>query len=210
MDLISILQQTGGIGAIASQLGVSPQVAEAGAAALLPAVVGGFSKHADGAGGGEGGLGSLIGMLGGLGGASLADNVLGPEPTDVDKGNDVLGQIFGSKDVSRTVAAHASNQTGIDPALLKKMLPILAMLVAGYMSHQASGAQGQQSGGGGLGGMLGSVLGSVLGGGQSAQPSGGMGGMLGGVLGSLLGGGTSKNGGNALDEIIGMAGKLSH
>ena len=207
-DLISILQQTGGIGAIASQLGISPQVAEAGAAALLPAVVGGFGKQAENAGGGEGGLGSLIGMLGGLGGASLATNVLGPEPTEVDRGNDVLGQIFGSKDVSRTVAAHAANQTGIDPALLKKMLPILAMLVAGYMSHQASGAQGQQSGGGGLGGMLGSVLGSVLSGGQTAQPSGGMGGVLGGVLGSLLGGGTTKSGGNALDEIIGMAGKL--
>ena len=208
-DLISILQQSGGIGAIASQLGISPQVAEAGAAALLPAVVGGFSKQADAAGGGEGGLGSLIGMLGGLGGASLATNVLGPEPTEVDKGNDVLGQIFGSKDVSRTVATHASNQTGLDPALLKKMLPILAMLVAGYMSQQAGGAQGQQPGGGGLGGMLGSVLGSVLGGGQAAQPSGGMGGMLGGVLGSLLGGGTTKQGGNALDEIIGMAGKLT-
>ena len=208
-DLISILQQTGGIGAIASQLGISPQVAEAGAAALLPAVVGGFSKQADTAGGGESGLGSLIGMLGGLGGASLATNVLGPEPTEVDKGNDVLGQIFGSKDVSRTVATHASNQTGLDPALLKKMLPILAMLVAGYMSQQAGGAQGQQPGGGGLGGMLGSVLGSVLGG-QSSQSSSGMGGMLGGVLGSLLGGGTSKQGGNALDEIIGMAGKLTH
>ena len=213
-DLISILQQTGGIGAIASQLGISPQIAEAGAAALLPAVVGGFSKQADAAGGGESGLGSLIGMLGGLGGASLATNVIGPEPTDVDKGNDVLGQIFGSKDVSRTVAAHASNQSGLDPALLKKMLPILAMLVAGYMSHHASGAQGQQSGGGGqsggLGGMLGSVLGSVLGGGgQSAPASGGMGGMLGGVLGSLLGGGKTSGGGNALDEIIGMAGKLA-
>jgi hypothetical protein len=200
-DLISMLQQSGGISAIASQLGVSPEVAEQGAAALLPAVVGGFSKHADNAGGGEGGLGSLIGMLGGLGGASLADNVLSPEPTDVDKGNDVLGQIFGSKDVSRTVAAHASNQTGIDPALLKKMLPILAMLVAGYMSHQASGAQGQQ-GGGGMGGILGSVLGSVLGGGSS-QSSGGMGGMLGGVLGSMLGAGQTRGGGNALDEILG-------
>lgn len=206
-DLISILHQTGGIGAIASQLGISPQVAEAGAAALLPAVVGGFSKQADSAGGGESGLGSLIGLLGGLGGASLATNVLGPEPTEVDKGNDVLGQIFGSKDVSRTVATHASNQTGLDPALLKKMLPILAMLVAGYMSQQAGGAQSPQRGGGGLGGMLGSVLGSVLGGGQTAQPSGGMGGILGGVLGSLLGGGTTKGGGNALDEIIGMAGK---
>ena len=212
-DLISILQQSGGIAAIANQLGVSPQVAEAGAAALLPAVVGGFGKQADNAGGGEGGLGSLIGMLGGLGGASLATNVLGPEPTETDRGNDVLGQIFGSKDVSRTVAAHAANQTGIDSALLKKMLPILAMLVGGYLSRQASGAQGEQSGGGGqsggLGGMLGSVLGSVLGGGQTAQSGGGMGGMLGGVLGSLLGGGKTSGGGNALDEIIGMAGKLT-
>ena len=183
-DLISILQQTGGIAAIATQLGISPQVAEQGAAALLPAVVGGFSKHADSAGGGEGGLGSLIGMLGGLGGAGLATNVLGPEETDVGKGNDVLSQIFGSKDVSRTVASHAAGQTGLDPALLKKMLPILAMLVAGYMSHQASAAQGQPSGGG-------------------------MGGMLGGVLGSLLGGGSTRHGSNALDEIIGMAGKLT-
>lgn len=200
-DLISMLQQSGGISAIASQLGVSPEVAEQGATALLPAVVGGFSKHADNAGGGEGGLGSLIGMLGGLGGASLADNVFGPETTDVGKGNDVLGQIFGSKEVSRKVATHASSQTGIDPALLKKMLPILAMLVAGYMSHQASGAQGQQSGGG-MGGILGSVLGGLLGGGAS-QSSGGMGGMLGGVLGSMLGAGQTRGGGNALDEILG-------
>ena len=207
-DLISMLQQSGGIAAIASQLGVAPELAEQGAAALLPAVVGGFSKHVDNAGGGEGGLDSLIGMLGGRGGAALAGNVLSPEPTDVDKGNDVLGQIFGSKDVSRTVATHASSQTGIDPALLKKMLPILAMLVAGYLSHSANSQSGQAQGGG-LGGMLGSVLGSVLGGGQSSQPSSGMGGMLGGVLGSLLGAGQTSDGANALDEIIGMAGKLA-
>ena len=208
-DLINILQQTGGISAIASQLGIPPALAEAGAGALLPAIVGGFSKQADSAGGGEGGLGSLIGMLGGLGGAGLATNVLSPEPTDIGAGNNVLGQIFGSKDVSRTVADHAAGQTGIDPALLKKMLPILAMLVGGYLSHQAGGAQQGQSGSG-MGGILGSVLGSVLGGGAQAAPAGGggMGGMLGGVLGSLLGAGTTSGGGNALDDIIGMASKL--
>ena len=210
-DLIAILQQTGGIAAIANQLGIPPAMAEAGAGALLPAIVGGFSKQAEapgGAGGTGGGLGSLIGMRGGLGGAGLAANVLGPEPTEVDKGNDVLGQIFGSKDVSRTVATHASNQTGIDPALLKKMLPILAMLVAGYMAHAGGTQQGEQSGGG-IGGMLGSVLGSVLGGGAAAAPaSTGMGGMLGSLLGMATGSG-SGGGGNALDEIIGMAGKLT-
>ncbi len=206
-DLNSILQQTGGISAIANQLGIAPGLAEAGANALLPAIVGGFSKQ----GGGAGGLGGLIGMLGGLGGGDLAANVIGPEPTQVDKGNDVLGQIFGSKDVSRTVATHAANQTGIDPALLKKMLPILAMLVAGYLSHAGGAQQGNATGGGGIGGMIGSVLGSVLGGAQNA-PAGGAsqaGGGLGGMLGSLLGMASGKAGTNALDEIIGMAGKLT-
>lgn len=219
-DLINILQQTGGISAIAEQLGISPQVAETGAGALLPAIVGGFNKQAKAQGGGEGGLGGLVDILGSLGGTGLADNVLGPEPTQVEKGNDVLGQIFGSKDVSRTVADHASGQTGIDPTILKKMLPLLAMLVAGYLSHQGGGQQqggggilgsvlgsvlgGQQGGGGGI---LGSVLGSVLGGGggRSAPAGGGLGGSLGG-LGSLL---DMDGDGNPLDDILGMAGKLA-
>jgi len=218
-DIINVLQQTGGISAIAEQLGISPQMAEAGAGALLPAIVGGMSKQAQAQGGGEGGLGGLINILGSLGGAGLAENVLGPEPTQVRKGNGLLGPIFGSKGFSRTVADHASGQTGIDPSILKKMLPLLAMLVAGYFSHQAGGEQ--QQGGGGI---LGSVLGSVLGGGQ--QSSGG--GILGSVLGSVLGGGGQQaapagggglgglgslldfdGDGNPLDDIIGMAGKLT-
>ncbi len=140
-------------------------------------------------------------MCGHLQHAGLADNVLGPQETDVAKGNDILGQIFGSKDVSRTVAGHAAGQTGIDPELLKKMLPILAMLVGGYLSSRAGG-QGEGQGGGGI---LGSILGSVLGGGQQqAAPSGG-GGLLGG-LGSLI---DLNHDGNPLDDIIGMAGKLA-
>ena len=199
MDMMEMLRASGGIEAVASQLGIPPAMAEAGAGALLPAIVGGFQKQTEASGGGEGGLGSLIGMLGGLGGGQLADNVLSDGPTDVTQGNEVLGQIFGSKDVSRQVATHASGQTGIDPALLKKMLPLLAMLVAGYLSTRG-GAQGGTGTGGGI---LGSVLGSIMGGGQApAAPAGGG---LGG-LGSLI----DLNGnGNPLDDIIGMAGKLA-
>jgi hypothetical protein len=213
MDIASILKQTGAIGQVAQQLGVNEQVAEAGAAALLPAILGGFKKTTQAQPGGLEGLGGLLGQLGGGG---LFDSVVSPEPTPVEKGNEVLGQIFGSKEVSRTVADHASGQTGIDPSLLKKMLPILAMLVAGYIAKQSGGAEGgglggliggmlggggQASGGGGLGGMLGNVLGGALGGGQQAAPAGG--GM--GGLGSLL----DMNGdGNPLDDIIGMAGKM--
>ncbi|WP_447725078.1 DUF937 domain-containing protein [Sphingomonas koreensis] len=208
MNLTDILSQAGGIESMASELGVSPDTAKAGAEALLPAILGGFKKQAE-AGGGIEGLGGLLGQLGGGG---LLDAVLSQQPTPVDQGNDVLGQIFGSKDVSRTVASHAAGQTGLDSGLLKKMLPILAMLVAGYMAKQG-GQQGE--GGGGLGGLIGGMLG------------GGNSGGLGGVLGNMLGGGNSSGGaapagglgglgqlidlngnGNPLDDIIGMAGKL--
>lgn len=201
MDLMEMLRRSGGLDAVAKQLGVPPAVAAAGADALLPAILGGFRKHADGAGGGEGGLGSLIDMLGTLGGGALAANVLGPDQTDVGKGNDVLGQIFGSKDVSRSVAADAAVRTGIDAEMLKKMLPLLAMLVGGYLSARAGGSGAQGSGG--LGG-LGSILGSMLGNSSGSAPAQG-GGLIGG-LGSLL---DLDGDGNPLDDIIGMAGKLT-
>jgi hypothetical protein len=193
MDLTGILKQSGAIGAIAQQLGVNEQMAEIGAAALLPSILGGFKKTTQAQPSGIEGLGGLLGQLGGGG---LFDSVVSAEPTPIEQGNDILGQIFGSKDVSRSVAGHAATQTGIDPSLLKKMLPILAMLVAGYMAKQ-SGA-GEQSGeaSGGLGGLLGGLLG---GSGQTASASGA------GGLGNLL----DMNGdGNPLDDIIGMAGKM--
>jgi hypothetical protein len=208
MDIGSLLQQSGAIGSIAKQLGVNEQVAQMGANALLPSILGGFKKTAQAQPQGVDGLGGLLGQLGGGG---LFDAVLAPEPTPVDQGNNILGQIFGSKDVSRTVAGHASDQTGIDPSLLKQMLPILAMLVAGYMSKQSGGdgqggglgdlIGGALGGGGNSGGGLGGMLGNILSGGQQASPaSSGMGG-----LGSLL---DMDGDGNPLDDILGMAGKM--
>ena len=123
-----------------------------------------------------------------------------PETTDVDRGNDVLGHIFGSKDVSRTVAQNAASRSGLSPSLLQKMLPMLAMLVAGYMAKQG-GATAPQSAptGGGLGDLLGSVLG-----GNAVSPASPNAAAPGGLA-SML----DLNGdGNALDDILRMAGKL--
>jgi hypothetical protein len=147
-----------------------------------------------------------------MGGGGLLESVLAPAPSNVDAGNGVLGQIFGSKDVSRTVADHAAGQTGLSSDLLKKMLPLIAMAVAGYMAQQGGGGAGGMlggllgaatGGGGGMGGMIGNVLGGMMGGGQPAAPAPAPGGALGG-LGSLI----DMNGdGNPLDDIMGMAGK---
>lgn len=203
MNMLDALRQSGGLSAMADQLGISEAQAANGAESLLPAILGGFRKRGQAGGAGSGGIGDLVGMLGSLGGAGLMENVLGSQPTDVSRGNDVLGQIFGSKDVSRQVAGHASQQSGLDPALLKKMLPILAMLVGGYLSSQAGGGGTRPAAGRGGGGILGNILGGMLGGGRrsgGAAAGGGPGG-----IGAML---DFDGDGNPLDDIIGMAGKL--
>ena len=196
MQVGELLNQVGGVGSIARQLGISEQEASKGAEALLPAIFGGFKKQAQTQ---PNGLAGLAGMLGQLGGENLLDDVVGSQPTNLDRGNNVLGQIFGSKDVSRAVAQNASGRTGLDPTLLKKMLPMLAMLAAGYLAKQrGSLGQGAQSAGsGGLGGMLGQALGQR---GQTGKTGNG-----GGGLASML---DLDGDGNPLDDIIGMAGKM--
>ena len=70
------------------------------------------------------------------------------------------------------------------------MLPYLAMMVAGYMAKQTVEGNGN---GGGLGGLIGGLL------------SGGNHAYSGNGLDSLL---DLNSDGNALDDMIGMAGKL--
>ena len=193
MQLTDMLAQMGGLQSVARQLGVSEGQVAQGAEALLPAILGGFQKQAQGQGAGQG-MG-----LGGLGG--LLEQVLSPQATDVGPGNEVLGQIFGSKDVSRTVAQQAAQQTGLDASLLKQMLPLLAMLVGGYLSRQGGGAPATGVPAG-AGGGLGDLLGGLMGGGASAGTGAGGGGL--GGLASLL---DANGDGNPLDDILRMAGK---
>lgn len=193
MQITDILAQMGGLQSMARELGVSETQAASGAEALIPAILGGLKKQAQVQPTGLEGLGGLLGQLGGGG---LLDDVLSPQPTHVDRGNDVLGQIFGSKDVSRAVAQNAASQTGLDPSLLKKMLP---MLVAGYMAKQGPGAHVEPAQA------------------EPAQAGGGLGSLLGGLLGGQAAGGGSAGGiasmpdlnrdGNALDDILRLAGK---
>ena len=180
MSLAAMLQQTGAISSMARELGVDESTAKTAAGALLPAIVSGMGRSATGGTttpeplGGLGGLaGAILGggggsaAAGGLGsiiGGGLLDAVLGSSPTPTQPGNDILGNIFGSKDVSRSVAGEVASMTGLD-GMLKKMLPILAMAVAGYMAKQATGgvsADSASSGGSPLGGILGSIVGGMI------------------------------------------------
>ena len=151
------------IGSLAGRFGLSPEQTQSAIGSLMPAVAGGLQKRAD---------------AGGLDAVHQTANGMGAPDTAV--GNDILGDIFGNKDVSRQVADHAAGQSGVSSAVLKAMLPVVAAMAA---KHLAS-SQGQGGAGGGLGGLIGSL-------------AGGQGGGLGGLAGMLGGGG------NPLDAILG-------
>jgi hypothetical protein len=159
------------VGALARQFGINPDQANSALGSLVPAIAGGFQKKAD-----QGDL------------APVTQAGSGIDQPDTAAGNDVLGHIFGNKDVSRQVADHAAGQSGVSSTVMKAMLPVVAAMVAKHFAANGGGAQ-QQGADPGLGGGLGGILGSVLGGNSAA--GGGLGG-----LGAMLGGG------NPLDAIL--------
>lgn len=176
MQITELLARTGGLEAIARELGLDPRQVEVAAGALTPAVLEGLQRQAQGESGG------LMEFLERLGGGGLLYEVVAPTPTHLGVGNEVLQQIFGSPDVSRAVAQHAGALTGLDPALLARMLPMLAMVVAGAMALGPAGG-----------------LGLVLGGPQQALH--GL-----GVLRCLL---DANGDGNVLDDILRLCGRIS-
>ena len=177
MDIGSLLNQAGGANAIARHLGVDESTVEKGASALVPHVANGVETQglppvdADFAEPAHGTLGGMLGGLlggsaggGGLGAGGVTGGILG-SLIGGGVGNQILGHIFGSKDTSRDVATQASEESGVDPSVLKKLLPIVAGAVAVYyMSHRGQGGATADAGssadaaGAPHGGILGSLL----------------------------------------------------
>ena len=144
MQITDILGQIGGIQSVARELGVSEDQAASGAAALLPALLGGFKKQAQG----HDGTGWPRRHAGRPRRRRLAGRRAGTAAHQRQPRQRRLGQIFGTKEVSRTVAQNAATRTGLDASLVKEMLPMLAMLVAGYMAKQSRATASPPMGGG--------------------------------------------------------------
>lgn len=210
INLFDMLTQAAGgkaVDQISQQTGLQPDQAQLAIKALLPAIAGGLQRNAQQ----PGGLQDLLGALqGGQHEKYLDQPEVLSRPETIQDGNAILGHLLGSKDTSRAVAAQAAQKTGLDSALLKKLLPMVAAMAMGSLSKQTKqpsimdalggvlgGTQPQPSqaqAGGGLGGLLGGLLG---GGAKRQQPQAGALGMLGGLL-------DADGDGNAMDDIFQM------
>lgn len=157
--LDQILNAQGGaqLQQLAGKFGVSEHQARDAMAHLMPALAQGLKTNLTS----PGGLDSLLAALQGGQHQRYLDNPQELDrPETIADGNNILGHILGSKEASRQAAARASEKTGLDPGILKQMLPMLATLAMGALSKQAStGAQGQLQGGtASRGGQAGSLL----------------------------------------------------
>ena len=135
-DLLLGKDSSDAVGALARQFGISEAQARDAVASMAPSLSRGMQHHTKK----TEGLDSLINALGKGNHSRYIDDpgVLGREETTKD-GNSILGHIFGSKEVSRNVAKHASQETGLGSTLLKKMLPVVATMVMGTLGKSLLG-----------------------------------------------------------------------
>lgn len=200
LDMLNQPQNGQGVEALARQFGLSQQQTQSAVEALLPA----FSKGLQQTATTPQGLGSLLTML--AGGQGLQGT---------DAGNGVLGQLFGSKDLSRAVAAQASQATGVGENVLKQMLPAIATMLMSGMAKQTN--QQVAAGTFGASNPLGEIIEQMMrqgqAGGQTPQPAPQSNNPLGDILGQILGGGKAQpqsrqsaptGSGNPLGDILGQ------
>jgi hypothetical protein len=172
------------LSAIGRQFGLNEQQTRAAMDALAPVVAAGMRRNAQSPEGLQDILGSV---LMGNRARSLEDENAVQFDNAKSSGDEILGQIFGSKDVSRGVTQQLSATSGIGAAVLKKLLPIVASIVMGQVAKKMGGGGTGASGGG-----LGDILSDILGGGQQRQQPQSEGGGLGDILKDVLGGGAQQ------------------
>lgn len=184
-DIMQAAQGGQGVNNLATQFGLSPEQTQAAINAMMPA----FSQGLQGAMANPGSLGSILSQMasGAHGGAFTGTTPPGAAPG---AGGDVLGSLFGNPQVMGQLTQHMSQMSGVSPQVLQQMMPAVASILMGGLTHNMNNQ--------GFGGMLGQLanaatapggLGPMLGGAASQQAGGGLGGMVGSILGSLFGGG---------------------
>jgi len=156
-DMISQAQDGRGMDLLARQFNLSQQQAQLAVEALLPAFSQGLKRNASD----PYGLGSFMAALASGNHAQYFDDAAKAfSPQGVNEGNGILGQLFGSKDLSRAVASQAAQATGLSQQMLQQMLPVIASMVMGGLFKQSTGQmQNAQAGGfGGANNPLGQII----------------------------------------------------
>ena len=144
-DMLANAQNGDAVNQMARQFGLSPQQVQEAMEALTPAFSQGLKRNAAN----PYDLGNFLNALSsGQHAKYFEDAAAAFSGQGVEEGNGILGHLFGSKDLSRAVAAQASQATGIAQQTLQQMLPALASMIMGGLFKQSTGQLGAAPSGG--------------------------------------------------------------
>ncbi|MFC7292007.1 DUF937 domain-containing protein [Hirschia litorea] len=199
MDMLASGAGQGALKQLGQQFGLDESSTQSAVKALLPAISGGLKRNVSQPGG-------LEALMGALQNGNHAQYLEQPEtlaqPESVADGNAILGHLLGSKEVSREVAAKASERAGVSSDLMKKLLPMVATMAMGSLAKQSKDPDVPAN----LMGNMGSIAAAVMGAASAGNSGNKSGGMLGGLLGGLMGGKQQQASQNS--GAMGMIGNL--
>lgn len=128
---------------MARQFGLTAEQAQAAVAAMLPA----FSQSLKRTTATPRGLAEFMQALtSGRHARAFEDAAAAFRPETREDGNGILGHLFGSKEVSRALAAQSETMTGIGANVLKQMMPVIASMIMGALANQTRAPQAQAQG----------------------------------------------------------------
>jgi len=134
-EMLTNAQNGNGVDALARQFNLSQQQTQAALQALLPAFSQGLKRNTSD----PYGVGAFLSALSTGQHVRYFDDAANAfSPQGLAEGNGILGQLFGSKDLSRAVAAQAAQATGIGQQVLQQMLPVIAAMVMGGLFKQST------------------------------------------------------------------------
>jgi hypothetical protein len=135
-DMMMNAQNGEALRTMARQFGLNEAQIEQAMAALMPAFSTGLKRNVSN----PMDMSNFLSALAGGNHTKYFENMQNAfSPQGMQEGNAILGHLFGSKEVSRAIAAQAEAATGIGQEIYKQMLPVLATTVMGGLFKQATG-----------------------------------------------------------------------
>ncbi|KKZ87561.1 DUF937 domain-containing protein [Rhizobium phaseoli] len=135
-DMMMQAQNGAAMEAVARQFNLAQEQAAKAMAALMPAFSAGLKRSTSNPY-------DFVGLMQAVASGNYAryfeDMSRAFTPEGISDGNNILAQLFGSKEVSRAVAAQAAQMTGIGQDIYKQMLPVLADTLMGGLFKQTTG-----------------------------------------------------------------------
>lgn len=144
MDMLMKMQNGQALQEFSRQFQLSQEQTKMAIEALLPAFSQGLKRNAYD----PWGAGMLLGALASGQHSQFFEHPMSAFTGDgLQQGNEILGQLFGSKELSRAIARQAEQTTGIAQEVFKQMMPALASVIMGGLQRQSA----EQFGGSGAG-----------------------------------------------------------